>query len=86
MSGNFGNSNDEVDYEVLYNKYKTKWPNDILYDEKKIEHEIPTLYAAQTFFSMRVMPNTNTMALEHIKNSDALNYIEDENLKQKIQA
>ena len=37
-------------------------------------------------FRSRVMPNTNTMALEHIKNSDALNYIEDENLKQKIQA
>lgn len=56
-----------------------------LYNQKKIEQDIPTLYAAHSFIALRIMPVMNTMALDQIKSSGALNYIEDENLKQEIQ-
>jgi len=56
-----------------------------LYDERKIEQDISTLYVAHSFIVLRIMPTVNTMALEQIKNSGALNYIEDERLKQEIQ-
>ena len=56
-----------------------------LYDQKKLDQDIPTLYAAHSFIAIRVMPVMNTMALDQIKSSGALNYIEDEKLKQEIQ-
>ena len=56
-----------------------------LYDQKKIEQDIPTVYAAHSFIAIRVMPIMNTMALDQIKSSGALNYIEDEKLRQEIQ-
>lgn len=56
-----------------------------LYDEKKIEQDISTFYAAHSFLALRIMPTVSTMALDQIKNSGALNYIEDERLKQEIQ-
>jgi len=56
-----------------------------LYDQKKIEKDISTLYVAHSFLSLRIMPSVSTMALDQIKNSGALNYIEDERLKQEIQ-
>jgi hypothetical protein len=56
-----------------------------LYDQKKLEQNIPTLYAAHSLIALRIMPVMNTMALDQIKNSGALNYIEDEKLKQEIQ-
>ena len=56
-----------------------------LYDQKKIEQDIPTVYAAHSFIAIRVMPVMNTMALDQIKSSGAINYIEDEKLRQEIQ-
>lgn len=56
-----------------------------LYEQKQIEQDIPTVYAAHSFIGIRVMPVMNTMALDQIKNSSALNYIEDEKLRQEIQ-
>jgi hypothetical protein len=56
-----------------------------LYDQKKIEQDISTLYVAQSFLAMRIMPFVSTMALDQLKSSGALNYIEDETLKQEIQ-
>jgi hypothetical protein len=56
-----------------------------LYDQKKIEQDLSTLYVAQSFLALRIMPSVSTMALDQFKNSGALNYIEDENLKQEIQ-
>ena len=56
-----------------------------LYDQKKLEQDIPTLYADHSFMAIRIMPVMNTMALDQIKNSGALNYVEDEKLKQEIQ-
>lgn len=57
-----------------------------LYDQKKIDQSIPTLYAAHSYIALRIMPIINTMALDQIKSSGALNYIEDEKLKQEIQS
>jgi hypothetical protein len=56
-----------------------------LYDQRKIEQDISTLYVAHSFIALRIMPTVNTMALDQIKNSGALNYIEDERLRQEIQ-
>ena len=56
-----------------------------LYDQKKLDQDIPTLYAAHSFIAIRVMPVMNTMALDQIKSSGAINYIEDEKLRQEIQ-
>ncbi len=56
-----------------------------LYDQRKIEQSIPTLYAAHSYIAYRIMPVINTMALDQIKSSGAINFIEDERLKQEIQ-
>ena len=56
-----------------------------LYDQKKIDQDISTLYVAHSFLALRIMPTISTMALDQLKNSGALNYIEDERLKQEIQ-
>ena len=57
-----------------------------LFDEKKIKNEIPSVYAAHKIISNRVLPIMNTMALDQIKSSGALNYIEDDELKEVIQS
>lgn len=57
-----------------------------LFDEKKIKNEILSVYAAHSAISMRVLPIMNTMALDQIKSSGALNFIEDNELKQLIQS
>ena len=57
-----------------------------LFDENKIKNEIPTVYAAHANISLRMLPIMNTMALDQIKNSSALNYIEDDELKEMIQS
>jgi len=58
----------------------------ILFDENKIKNEIPTVYAAHSSISLRMIPSMNTMALDQIKSSGALNYIEDDKLKEMIQS
>jgi len=57
-----------------------------LFDENKIKNEIPTVYAAHSCISLRMIPSMNTMALDQIKSSGALNYIEDDKLKEMIQS
>jgi hypothetical protein len=57
-----------------------------LFDENKIKNEIPTVYAAHSNISLRMIPSMNTMALDQIKSSGALNYIEDDKLKEMIQS
>ena len=57
-----------------------------LYDEKKVLNNVPSIYAAQSLISLRVMPIMNTMALDQIKSSGILNYIENDELKQIIQS
>ncbi len=57
-----------------------------LFDEKKIKNEIPSVYAAHSNISLRMLPIMNTMALDQIKSSGALNYIEDDELKEMIQS
>ncbi len=57
-----------------------------LFDENKIKNEIPTVYAAHSNISLRMLPIMNTMALDQIKSSGALNFIEDNELKQLIQS
>lgn len=55
-----------------------------LYEEKKIINEIPSFYSAHSYLTIRTMPAMNRMALDQIKNSGTLNFIEDDNLKQAI--
>jgi hypothetical protein len=57
-----------------------------LFDEKIIKNEVLSVYAAHSAISKRVMPIMNTMALDQIKSSGALNFIEDNELKQVIQS
>ena len=57
-----------------------------LFDEKEIKNEIPSVYAAHANISLRMLPIMNTMALDQIKSSGALNYIEDDELKEMIQS
>ncbi len=57
-----------------------------LFDEKKIKNEIPSVYAAHKKITNRTLPIMNTMALDQIKSSGALNYIEDDELKEMIQS
>jgi len=57
-----------------------------LFDEKKIKNEILSVYAAHSAISRRVLPIMNTMALDQIKSSGALNFIEGNELKQLIQS
>lgn len=56
------------------------------YEEGKLEKKIPLLYVAHSNLTYRLMPIMNTMALDQIKNSGTLNYIEDNLLKQEIQS
>jgi hypothetical protein len=56
-----------------------------LYDEKSIDKEVPSVYAAHAFIAKRIMPIMNTMAIDQIKNSGHLNFIEDDKLKETIQ-
>jgi hypothetical protein len=57
-----------------------------LFDEKIIKNEIPSVYASHSNISLRMLPIMNTMALDQIKSSGALNYIEDDELKEMIQS
>jgi len=82
----------ESDSVVFSTMLKTRYKQDScfeilshLYDQKIINQNIPTVYAAHSLISIRLMPVMNTMALDQIKNSGALNYIDDETLKQEIQ-
>lgn len=56
------------------------------YNNNTIKNKIPELYAAHSRMTLRMLPIMNSLALEQIKNSGALNYVEDENLKILIQA
>jgi len=57
-----------------------------LYDDKKILNEIPSVYGAHSYISLRILPTMNTMALDQIKSSGNLNFIENDELKQIIQS
>ena len=57
-----------------------------LYEKNEIENKIPLLYAAHSEIATRIMPTMNKMASDQLKNSGALNYIEDERLKKEIQS
>ena len=56
-----------------------------LYEENKLKNEIPIVYAAHSYLTLRILPTMNTMALDQIKSSGNLNFIEDDNLKETIQ-
>ncbi len=45
-----------------------------LFEEKIIKNEIPSVYAAHSSISRRVLPIMHTKALDQIKSSGALNY------------
>ena len=56
-----------------------------LYKKKEIDKEVATLYAAHCQIARRMLPIMNTLALDEVKNSGTLKYIEEEKLKVEIQ-
>jgi hypothetical protein len=56
-----------------------------IYKKKILDNEVPTLYAAHSQISKRMLPIMNTLALDEVKNSGTLKFIEDEKLKIEIQ-
>ena len=56
------------------------------YQNNRIAEDIPTIYAAHQFLSQRMMPIMNNMALDEVKNSGALKFIDNKKLKVAIQA
>lgn len=57
----------------------------ILYEKKQLTQHIPELYAAHSYISLRMLPIMNSLALDEIKSSGTLRFIEDESLKTEIQ-
>lgn len=56
------------------------------YQNNQIKKDIPTVYAAHQLLAQRLMPIMNNMALDEVKNSGALKFIDDKKLKVAIQA
>ena len=55
------------------------------YEKKQITQHIPELYAAHSYVSLRMLPIMNSLALDEIKSSGTLRFIEDDSLKTAIQ-
>lgn len=62
-------------FEIVYDLYKNK----------KIDNNVATVYAAHANISLRMLPIMNTLALDEVKNSGTLKYIESNELKEAIQ-
>jgi len=56
-----------------------------LNEEKNILNEIPSVYGAHSLLTIRSVARMNTMALDQIKSSGNLNFIDNEDLKREIQ-
>jgi len=56
-----------------------------LYEKKQLTQHIPELYAAHSNVSLRMLPIMNSLALDEIKSSGTLRFIEDDSLKTAIQ-
>jgi hypothetical protein len=56
-----------------------------LYEKKQLTQHIPELYAAHSIVSLRMLPIMNSLALDEIKSSGTLRFIEDDSLKTAIQ-
>jgi len=56
-----------------------------LYEKKQLTQNIPELYAAHSYVSLRMLPIMNSLALDEIKSSGTLRFIEDDSLKTAIQ-
>jgi len=55
------------------------------YEKKQLTQHIPELYAAHSYVSLRMLPIMNSLALDEIKSSGTLRFIEDDSLKTAIQ-
>ena len=58
---------------------------DDLYQKNLLQDSIALLYQAHKYMSYRQLPIINTLALEQIKNTGIINFIEDDSLKTMIQ-
>jgi len=56
-----------------------------VYRNNKLDREIPTIYAAHGFIALRDLYQINTLALDEIKNSGSLRFLESDKLKAAIQ-
>jgi len=55
------------------------------YSNNTLDKEIPAIYAAHGFISLRILYQLNTLALDEIKNSGSLRFLESDELKAAIQ-
>lgn len=55
------------------------------YNNKTLDNEIPAIYAAHGYIALRMLHQMNTLALDEVKNSGALKFLESDELKAAIQ-
>ena len=55
------------------------------YNNKTLGNETPAIYAAHGYISLRMLYQMNTLALDEVKNSGALKFLESDELKAAIQ-
>jgi len=56
-----------------------------IYTNNRMSQEVPTIYAAHSCISTRYAPIMNSLALDEVKNSGTLKYLDDDKLKAAIQ-
>ena len=55
------------------------------YNNNKLDKEIPAVYAAHGYMSLRMLHQMNTLALDEVKSSGTLKFLESDELKAAIQ-
>ena len=55
------------------------------YNNNMLDKEIPAVYAAHGYMSLRMLHQMNTLALDEVKNSGTLKFLESDELKAAIQ-
>jgi hypothetical protein len=56
-----------------------------LYNKNELDKEVATIYAAHGYIALRVLKQMNTLALDEVKNSGTLKFLESDELKAAIQ-
>ncbi|MEY3738288.1 MAG: hypothetical protein RL544_1066 [Bacteroidota bacterium] len=56
-----------------------------LYNNKDLDKNIPTIYAAHGYMALRMLHQMNTLALDEVKSSGTLKFLESDELKAAIQ-
>ncbi len=55
------------------------------YNNNELDKEVPSVYAAHSYMTRRILYQMNTLALDEVKNSGTLKFLESDKLKAAIQ-